>query len=676
MANIDKIQVGSTTYDIASSASATNTFTSSDVADGSATAWTTVAALASGETTSSILGKISQMFKNIRFLYKKLGTTDISSAGTDVTTAISNIYTKTNAISGVYPVVGTQTAATGTWTGVINAPALYDGMIIAYYLPFAGSGNATLNLTLSGGGTTGAINCYYQGNSRLTTHFGAGSTILLTYWSAGAIKVGATATTDNRWTADSSYNTNTTYAAATTAANGLMTSTDKTKLDSVAASANNYSHPTYTSYASALRKFTTDTSGHVSATAAVAKSDITGLGIPAQDTTYAAATTAAAGLMTAAMVTKLNGIATGANAYTHPTYTSAASGLYKVAVDGTGHVSGATAVAKADITGLGIPASDTTYAAFTSAAAGLVPAASSGTTNYATSGYVLTGAGWKAGTKYNTDNNTTYAAVTTAANGLMTSTDKTKLDSVAASANNYTHPTYTSAASGFRKFTVDATGHVSATAAVTKSDITALGIPESDTNTTYAAFTSAAAGLVPAASSGTTNYATSGYVLTGAGWKAGTKYNTNTTYGAATTAANGLMTSAMVTKLNGIATGANAYTHPSYTSYASGLRKFTVDASGHVSATAAVAKADITDLGIPAQDTTYAAFTSAATGLVPAASSGTTNYATSGYVLTGAGWKAGTKYNTDTNTTYGAATSAAQGLTKASYVSGTTLVVF
>lgn len=47
--------------------------------------------------------------------------------------------------------------------------------------------------------------------------------------------------------------------------------------------------------------------------------------------------------------------------YTHPTYTAKASGLYKVTVDGTGHVSGATAVTKADITGLGIPAQDTVY---------------------------------------------------------------------------------------------------------------------------------------------------------------------------------------------------------------------------------------------------------------------------------------------------------------------------
>ena len=47
--------------------------------------------------------------------------------------------------------------------------------------------------------------------------------------------------------------------------------------------------------------------------------------------------------------------------YTHPTYTAKSSGLYKVAVDGTGHVSGATAVTKSDITALGIPAQDTTY---------------------------------------------------------------------------------------------------------------------------------------------------------------------------------------------------------------------------------------------------------------------------------------------------------------------------
>ena len=40
---------------------------------------------------------------------------------------------------------------------------------------------------------------------------------------------------------------------------------------------------------------------------------------------------------------------------------------------------------------------------------------------------------------------------------------------------------------------------------------------------------------------------------------------TDTTYGVATTSANGLMSSTDKSKLDGIATGANAYTHPSYT---------------------------------------------------------------------------------------------------------------
>nr|UWG90083.1 MAG: hypothetical protein [Bacteriophage sp.] len=62
--------------------------------------------------------------------------------------------------------------------------------------------------------------------------------------------------------------------------------------------------------------------------------------------------------------------------------------------------------------------------------------------------------------------------------------------------------------------------------------------------------------------------------------------------------------------------GLNNYTHPAYTAQASGLYKVTVDATGHVSAVAAVTKADITGLGIPAQDTTYKPATSEADGLM------------------------------------------------------------
>ena len=250
---------------------------------------------------------------------------------------------------------------------------------------------------------------------------------------------------------------------ATQSTNGLMSAADKTKLDGVTAGANKYTHPSYTARASGLYKVTVDGTGHVSAATAVAKSDITALGIPESDTTYSAATTSAEGLMSAADKTKLDGVTAGANKYTHPSYTARASGLYKVTVDSTGHVSAAAAVDKSDITALGVPAQDTTY----------------------------------------------------------------------------THPSYTARASGLYKVTVDSTGHVSAAAAVDKSDITALGVPAQDTT----------------------------------------------------------------------------YTHPSYTARASGLYKVTVDSTGHVSAATAVTKSDITALGIPIGEDHEITFSNLATGI-------------------------------------------------------------
>lgn len=53
--------------------------------------------------------------------------------------------------------------------------------------------------------------------------------------------------------------------------------------------------------------------------------------------------------------------------------------------------------------------------------------------------------------------------------------------------NNYSHPAGSGASksTGLYKFSTDGTSHISGVTAVTKSDITALGIPSSDTNTTY-----------------------------------------------------------------------------------------------------------------------------------------------------------------------------------------------
>lgn len=70
------------------------------------------------------------------------------------------------------------------------------------------------------------------------------------------------------------------------------------------------------------------------------------------DTTYDDVTTSTRGLMTAADKTKLDGIASGATKYSHPTFTAKKSGFYKIAVNNEGHVTGTTNVAKSDITGL------------------------------------------------------------------------------------------------------------------------------------------------------------------------------------------------------------------------------------------------------------------------------------------------------------------------------------
>ena len=80
MAIIDKIKVGSTTYDVSPSASGTlNTtgttkFASSDVAQGSATGWTNVNQITTSDNHATLFTKITQMAKNVRYLYNVLGT--------------------------------------------------------------------------------------------------------------------------------------------------------------------------------------------------------------------------------------------------------------------------------------------------------------------------------------------------------------------------------------------------------------------------------------------------------------------------------------------------------------------------------------------------------------------------------------------------------------------------
>ena len=323
------------------------------------------------------------------------------------------------------------------------------------------------------------------------------------------------------------------------------------------------------------------------------------------NTTYSNATTSTAGLMSAADKTKLDGIASGANKYTHPT----TSGNKHIPAGGS---SGQILRWASDGTAQWGSDNNTTYSAFkgaTSSAAGgsgLVPAPAAGSQTK----YLRADGTWQTPP----DTNTTYGVATTSSNGLMSKDDKTKLDGIASGANKYVHPSYTAKTSGLYKITVDSTGHVSAVANVGKSDITALGIPGSDTNTHYTTK------LYAGTSTGSANASTSNGAthlmlmddstvrnrvkLMGSGATSVssdasgniTISSTNTTYGAATTSASGLMTKDMVTKLNGITSSADSVSFSR--SLTSGTKIGTITING----TGTAIYGPATDTAIPTED--------------------------------------------------------------------------
>ena len=134
--------------------------------------------------------------------------TDWTPAPEDFEESVATVSnTLTDYINSTEIIVGTQTAATGSWTGVAGFSELRDGQQIAYWLPYAGSGNASLNLTLSDGTTTGAITVYYKGSTVATTHFTAGTVIHLTY----RVNANVSGTAYTGWWADASYDSGNTY---------------------------------------------------------------------------------------------------------------------------------------------------------------------------------------------------------------------------------------------------------------------------------------------------------------------------------------------------------------------------------------------------------------------------------------------------------------------------------
>ena len=219
------------------------------------------------------------------------------------------------------------------------------------------------------------------------------------------------------------WNAKASTAIATQSANGLMSSTDKSKLDGISAGANLYvhpdTHPATIIVQDASHRFVSDS--QISTWNAKAST--------------AVATQSANGLMSAADKKKLDGIENNANNYVHPSDSN------------TRHVSdsqisawnakASTAIATQTDNGLmsyldkakldGISAGANAYSHPATHPATMITDDASH--RFVTDSQIST---WNA--------KASTGVATQTANGLMSSTDKSKLDGIEENANNYIHP--------------------------------------------------------------------------------------------------------------------------------------------------------------------------------------------------------------------------------------------
>ena len=154
------------------------------------------------------------------------------------------------------------------------------------------------------------------------------------------------------------YATTATTEAIKSDISGLKTSVgaNETKISALEANLSSYVPTSRTINGTALTSDITITKVESATTSTNVNGYTVAKSVPSDakftDTTYDDVTTSTRGLMTAADKTKLDGIASGATKYSHPTFTAKTSGFYKIAVNNEGHVTGTTNVEKSDITGL------------------------------------------------------------------------------------------------------------------------------------------------------------------------------------------------------------------------------------------------------------------------------------------------------------------------------------
>lgn len=297
-------------------------------------------------------------------------------------------------------------------------------------------------------------------------------------FSSNAAKVTATISKDNGNAADTSTTVNLPVASSTSA--GSMSATDKIELDRISTA--NFALGAVTPTASTVR-------------IAASKTTISSGASAANNITLPAATRSVAGVMTAADKVKLdvtlpnlidsnktnidNYTVNGFKISTNPVLDGA-----DIKITGYTKPSTTGALAAADSVNGALgkleKKLDDEVTNRTNAVSNLTNTVNSNKSTI--DNYTINGAKISTNPKITVTVGGSGNAVTTASfSGTVLTLTK------GATYNNYSHPagSGTSKSTGLYKFSTDSTSHISGVTAVTKSDITALGIPSSDTNTTY-----------------------------------------------------------------------------------------------------------------------------------------------------------------------------------------------
>ena len=297
-------------------------------------------------------------------------------------------------------------------------------------------------------------------------------------FSSDAAKVTATISKDNGNAADTSTTVNLPVASSTSA--GSMSATDKIELDRISTA----------NFALGAVTPTTSTVG-----IAASKTTISSGASAANNITLPAATQSVAGVMTAADKVKLdvtlpnlidsnktnidNYTVNGFKISTNPVLDGA-----DIKITGYTKPSATGALAAADSVNGALgkleKKLDDEVTSRTNAVSNLTNTVNSNKSTI--DNYTINGAKISTNPKITVTVGGSGNAVTTASfSGTVLTLTK------GATYNNYSHPAGSGASksTGLYKFSTDSTSHISGVTAVTKSDITALGIPSSDTNTTY-----------------------------------------------------------------------------------------------------------------------------------------------------------------------------------------------